>query len=102
MPACVARTRCGHCAHDVQGDASSGGGIEVQSSLTVLGSREESAGQGCGGESSPRWPVIDEGVVGGCMVRSCGTGGDRGVRKRPTLKGRANVGGAHRGGEEWR
>jgi hypothetical protein len=37
-------------------------------------------------------------VVGGGLVRFCGTGGERGVRKRLPLEGRANEGGAHHGG----
>jgi hypothetical protein len=30
--------------------------------------------------------------------RSCGTSGERGVRERPPITGKANTGGAHRGG----
>jgi hypothetical protein len=37
-------------------------------------------------------------VVGDGLVRSYSTSGERGVRKRPPLEGRANAGGAHHGG----
>jgi hypothetical protein len=58
----VARSPRPRCARRLTHRRLGSGGIGVRSSLTASGSRGESTEQGCGGESSPRWPIVNEGI----------------------------------------